>query len=414
MSQGILAPDGPGYQALIFPNTTRINDRVLSKIREYDEAGLPIIFIGTSQYSLPRAPSQDETVSGLDGLIRHRKNIHHIRSISELPDILSQLMIEPRVSFVAPIESVYSVQRADLSTGKEYVWLFNDGNTSSTFVAEFHVDKGLKPFLLNAWNGDITPLGRYQLTNTGFRIPLTLNPDETIIIAFTYSELETCTWVTDVTGAVEEVKYTSGKQLVANLKGPSTILLNNGTSYKFNATPPGNVNLSRWDIEIEDWHGDPNNTASIETLIKSHKFQGQILLPWKDLKKSLENVSGVGTYTTTFTVPDIPNIGAYLYVGPILNTMRVWVNGNPLPTFPADNARMDISGFISRGKENEIKVEVTTTLYNRIRADADSLLAIGLPLSTIAPTYANAERQSYGLLGPVGIDWVISEKLHLD
>ena len=136
--------------------------------------------------------------------------------------------------------------------------------------------------------------------------------------------------------------------------------------------------------------------------------------PWKNLIKTLENVSGVGTYTTSFKVPDIPDIGAYLSVGPIFNTMRVWVNGNLLPTYPADNSKMDISDFISRGKENFIKIEVTTTLYNRLRADADKLLAIGMPLSMMAPTFADGERQNYGVLGPVLINWVIGKKLNLE
>ncbi|KAJ5823670.1 hypothetical protein N7447_006010 [Penicillium robsamsonii] len=65
MSQGLLAPDGPSYQALIIPNATRINDKVLSKCKEYAEAGLPIIFMEASPYSLPRVPSQNETVTAL-------------------------------------------------------------------------------------------------------------------------------------------------------------------------------------------------------------------------------------------------------------------------------------------------------------------------------------------------------------
>ncbi|KAL4944149.1 hypothetical protein BDV06DRAFT_233866 [Aspergillus oleicola] len=396
VSQGLLAPNGPSYQALIFPNASCLSDRTLSKIREYDEASLPIIFIGTSKCLLGA------------------KNVHRINSITELPDLLSQLKIKPRVSFAAPTKSVHLAQRVEPSTGREYVWLFNDESVPSTFVAEFHVGKSLRPSLLNTWNGDITPLARYQVTNTSVRIPVTLNPGETTIIAFEDAGRETPIWVTDATGAVEEVKYTSGKDLVANLKGPSTIVLNNGTRYTFNITLPRNINLSRWDIEIEDWHGDSNNTASIKTLVKSHKFQCQYLRPWKDLSKSLKDVSGVGIYTTTFDVPDIPNIGAYLFVGPILNTMRVWVNGKPLPTFPADYARMDISSFVSQGKKNEMRVEVTTTLYNRVRADANRLIALGHPLATMAPTFANAERQSYGLLGPVGIDWVIRKQVNLD
>jgi hypothetical protein len=414
VKKGIFAPEGPGYQALIFPSGTLISDQTRAKITDFDKAGLPVIFIGTSWYTSPQATSQVKDISGLNSILGDGDNIHHIVSTSQLPDLLSRLGIVPRVAFVEATESIYSVQRVHPITETKFVWLFNDGNHSSTFVAEFSGHKAMKPFHLNAWNGEITPLGRYQLTDSGVRIPLTLKHDETIILAFMSSEVESSTWVTDVTGAVEEVKFTSDKQLVVNLKGPSTIILNNGTTYKFNATIPSATNLSTWDIEIEDWHGNSKNTASIETLVTLHKFSGQHLKPWKDISKPLEKVSGVGTYTTNLTVPDIPNIGAYLSVGPIFNTLRVWVNEKLLPTFPVDNAKVDISEFLTRGEQNVVKVEVTTTLYNRVRADADNLLAVGMPLSTMAPTFADSESQDYGLLGPVWIDWVIGEKMNLD
>lgn len=413
MTEGILASDGPGYQALIFLSNMTISDNTLSKIKEFDRAGLTMVFVGGPEYISSKGLRKHKFPAS-DGLLKHGKNIHHISSTSQLPKLLSHLGIKPRVSFAGPTDSVYSVQRVDPATRTRYSWLYNDGNTSASFVAEFSVPKDMKPFLLNAWNGEITALATYQLTGSGIRIPLILNPGETMILAFTASGMESKNWVTDVTGAVEEVKYTRDEQIMVNLKGHSKVVLDNGKVHNFNVTVPKATNLSIWDIEIEDWHGDPKNTSSIETLITLQKFQDQPLKPWQDLIKTLENVSGVGTYTTSFKVPDIPDIGAYLTVGPIFNTMRVWVNGNLLPTYPADNSKMDISDFISRGKENFIKIEVTTTLYNRLRADADKLLAIGMPLSMMAPTFADGERQNYGVLGPVLIDWVIGKKLNLE
>lgn len=412
VTEGILASDGPGYQALIFLKNMAIGDETLSKIKEFDRSGLPVIFVGPQEH-ISSQVRKHKSPAAFDGLLKQGKNIHHVNSTSQLPDLLSHLGVKPRVYFAEPTDSVYSVQRADFTTGTEYTWFYNNGNASSSFIAEFSVPKDMKPFLLNAWNGEIIPLATYQLTSSGIRLSLTLNPDETIILAFAASETEN-TWVTDITGSVEEVKYTCDEQIMVNLKGPSKVVLSNGNIHNLNATVPSAANLSTWDIEIEDWHGDPDNTSSIETLITLHKFQGQPLKSWKDLSKILENVSGVGTYTTSFKVPDVPGIGAYLSVGPIFNTMRVWVNGNLLPSYPADNAKIDISDFISRGKENAIKIEVTTTLYNRLRADADSLLTIGMPLSMMAPTFADGERQNYGVLGPVTIDWVIGKKLDLE
>jgi hypothetical protein len=68
---------------------------------------------------------------------------------------------------------------------------------------------------------------------------------------------------------------------------------------------------------------------------------------------------------------------------------------------------VDISDRLRRNKSNSIEIEVSTTLYNRLKADVNSTLVMGYPLSMSYPEFASAENQEYGLQGPVVIDWVV-------
>src|SRR5262249_51925062 len=118
------------------------------------------------------------------------------------------------------------------------------------------------------------------------------------------------------------------------------------------------------------------------TLHATHSLTLDGLKAWSDIPE-LADVSGVGTYTTTF---NWSGGGAYLDLGEVFDTYRVSVNGVALP--PADqlNTTVDVGAYLKPG-ENTISVEVATTLLNRLRA------------GDVA--YANATRQKYGLIGPV-------------
>jgi hypothetical protein len=72
------------------------------------------------------------------------------------------------------------------------------------------------------------------------------------------------------------------------------------------------------------------------------------------------------------------DIDAYLSVSPILNILRVWVNGDRVGPFGADSVKVDISDRLRRSRVNTIKIRVLTTIYNRLKADVGSTLVMGI------------------------------------
>jgi hypothetical protein len=393
---------------LVFLNDTRIDDKVLSKVKEFSHAGLPVFFVGDVQ-SPPLSPQPNETGNTSDmveELIKNN-NIHHVSTYDELPAALEMAEIIPRVQIDAVNSSVLSVYRTEPESGIDYIWLFNNAAVATTFTADFRVH-GRLPFSLNAWTGTPRPIARYSFSDNRLRIPLTLQPFETTIIALKPLTVARPPWVAYSTDLVEAVNYNRDGRLVASLKGPAVVTINGTENKTLSAVVPSPTELKHWDLEIHDWRAIPNDTT-IEPQILVHKFANQSLLPWNDISPELEAMSGIGIYSAKFAVPNIKSIGGFLSVGAIFHTLRAWVNGHQLDPFGADGVKVDITPYIHRGGNNTIRIEVSTTLYNRLKADVDTIWQMGTPLSVLAPTYADSESQAYGLLGPVVIDWVVNK-----
>jgi hypothetical protein len=119
------------------------------------------------------------------------------------------------------------------------------------------------------------------------------------------------------------------------------------------------------------------------------------------------HVSGLGTYTAAFKLPEPWNEdnGAVLKLtGTGGNSLAVYVNGKKIP--PVDYSRLeaDITSFLVKG-ENSIKVEVSTTLNNRLAArhyfdnihDTSGIMIEG------KPRIVEFGVLDYGLTGPAGI-----------
>ncbi|MBQ3289867.1 MAG: hypothetical protein IJH50_10690, partial [Kiritimatiellae bacterium] len=95
------------------------------------------------------------------------------------------------------------------------------------------------------------------------------------------------------------------------------------------------------------------------------------LVPWKDLPGVSEegrSFSGTATYTTTVSLEAKPEGALQLDLGDVRDFARVFVNGREVAALWAKPYRCDIAPFARKG-DNEIKVEVTSTWFNRLAYD---------------------------------------------
>ncbi|MDO4337779.1 MAG: hypothetical protein Q4C91_06785 [Eubacteriales bacterium] len=143
------------------------------------------------------------------------------------------------------------------------------------------------------------------------------------------------------------------------------------------------ITLDKWNLTVEDWHAGEKvyvtedrglGYESTEVYWTTEKTAIEVgeteLLPWKEIEAVGEEVSGIGHYTTTFTLPDdwSESNGAVLSIDTLYgNTAAVYVNGEKAPGFDFVGRTLDISELLTAG-ENTIEIEVSTTLKNRMIA----------------------------------------------
>lgn len=429
VENGILAPNRQSFKALIFSNASAITPSGAAQVQTFASAGLPIFFVGatTNLTSIGQEPGAaaavTTTIAAL--LSSNLANVHTVATSADLPAALASAGIQPRVSF-ANATSWYSFwRRGGDDDGLDYAFVYNDAAEAQTVDVTFATAG--TPYVFDAWTGAVAPVLQYTTTTGGSgtttTIPLTLASNQTTILAFASANATSddsllpaapATHVTAATGGLARLTTTSsdsGSGIAAYLTGPASLTLSSGEALNLTASPPPATTLAAWDIAIADWHRT-DDSFSMATDVTWHNYTNTTLAPWTELDGgeggTLDGVSGVGTYRTTFSTPagGDDSLGAILSLGPVANSMRAWVNGVSVGPLDVAGAVADVSGLV-RGGVNEVVVEVTTTLFNRIKADGNATWSVGVTANEENDAYyeVNAAKV-YGLLGPVVVTWV--------
>ncbi|WP_270738707.1 glycosyl hydrolase [Massilioclostridium coli] len=170
-----------------------------------------------------------------------------------------------------------------------------------------------------------------------------------------------------------------------------------GTPYELNAWDGSiqPVSINSWTLSVESWHpgDDPSNNAIIaKTMLEPVSME--TLIPWRDIQ-GMENVSGIGRYSTTVTMETVADHVVF-DLGKVANSsFRIAVNGMDLPPANQFDTKVDLAPYLRQG-ENTITVTTASTLIN-------AALVNGL-ISPIWQFTGDAEPvpQDYGMLGNQG------------
>ncbi|KAI0468585.1 hypothetical protein F4859DRAFT_524163 [Xylaria cf. heliscus] len=424
---GILAPVGPAYKGIVFDKQTKITATAAQQVKTFAEAGLPIFIIGQTNFSSPGCNS--ENAARVERIMAEVLAMNNsgtvISSASELPAALAILEVRPRVRFSGENATRwYSFWR---STDKgEFAFLYNDGNQTETKEVNFEGVVNKVPYVIDAWTGLTHPLLLYWSEDTNIIVPVTLVPDQTIIIAFVHQDSDISSIpkppssvATAISSGVKSLAYApteSGNHMLAYLSyGQSTIKLSSRRTLDYTAQPPSPLQLSAWNITIQEWHST-DDKFSMETAITTHTFTNSKLDSWKNLNpEALTNAGGIADYVVGFTTPARSNtgrqLGALLHLGAIKDSIRVWVNSEQLPPIDITSASdvvLDISNYVAAGgATNQLRVELASTLYNYVRANADYIWTFGIAASVAnAAYYEGNPPLDYGLIGPAWVEWL--------
>jgi hypothetical protein len=396
---GRLAPSGPAYKALVIDRQESMPLASAQQIVGFAARGLPVIVVGEPPSRIPgyagtaaATAKRDARIAQLMAELLARPNVHRVDAAVDVANALASIAIAPAVSSTAG--SIRSVHRVEGNT--EYYYLHNDSDTPASATVSLSGPSGGVPYSLDAWTGVVEPLAEYTLRGGRVETDLELGSHESAIIAIAprswlgYEAPEARLHATETT-ADRVVRTQRGLAARAGRAGSFETRLSDGSPVRTTAAGlPDAIKLPTWDLSVDDWQPAKPGQRSDHTNHVEWAFKGTALKPWSAIPQ-IADASGIGTYTTTLTLPKAWSRadGAYLDLGALgPGSFRVRVNGKSIGVANQLSDVLDLGSRLSPGK-NAIEVEVATPLINRVRVfQAD---------------YANQLRQDYGLLGPVSL-----------
>lgn len=425
----MLAEDGPALSAFIVDNSTNITAEAVSRLLEYADQGFAVLFVGGLPQTSPyysSAATEAYIKQGVLDLLSY-PTVRNLSSEAEVVLALQDLGISPAASNLSPCPILYT-HRYDADDHVDYYWAYNsDLNNSHATQASLR-GSGV-PFILDAWTGTISPVLNYTLESDRTTLWLELRSNQSTIIALAPEDFFPgisipSVHVTSSSNVSSLHLSPDGSSLIARSyvsARQATLSLSDGRNLTLRAprpatatVPAAEIKLGPWHLTVQDWLPNPAPWTNYSSVFAYHYVVLDELVPWYNIS-GLEDVSGVGTYVTEFMWPlessglanssagNISSVsgeagqrvaGALLDLGPVLNTVRLWVNGEWTGPVDVWDAVVDIGQYLVNGT-NEVRVETSSTLRNR-------LLQANVTQSWEQAQYSETYGpRPYGLVGPV-------------
>jgi hypothetical protein len=367
--------------------------------------GLPIYIVGTVPNTTVGATGQQEVSANIAKLLEH-ESVH----VSSTDDFSASTLVSDGIPARASISGssdtsrLFTLWKSDAERNFEYIYFYNAG-TDTIFNVSFAVSPFSKPFIMDAVTGKQIPIALFDITSNGITTEICLKSNQTTIIAFQSSQDGDCGMHAVARSAnVDNVYFGETGTLEAWVKDSSEawVTLSNGTQVTLSATDnydPHVSTLGPWDLTVEAVGPSASNDLAGETATIDIGML-ENLVSWTEIA-AIQNASGLGIYDTKFEWTRDEESAVIISFGPVLNTLKAWINGRQIPPIDPANPTADITSFVV-DETNEIRVEVTTTLFNAVKANVDRVFSIGYGPQT--PTYYTDEDwQESGLIGPVEI-----------
>ena len=392
---GVVQPDGPGYQALIVYQEALDAD-VARRLLDWARSGLRVLLVhGASELKLlterlythhPRAAAR---TPGLDG--RDEELAAIVRELVALPTVaeaddpsstlaeLRGLGVSGRAEFASENRSVLTHLREDGDLLHVYAYHFLDETAEPTTVGLTLPGHGTA-YRIDHWSGAVRRHAAARAEGDRTVVEATLRPGEVALFTL------------DRSASPEDVIETRSEIL---------------------------TEIPEWSIRVESWDaGEPElitedrglgyETREIRptTAVAVHDAGTGTLRPWKDIPGIGAEVSGVAEYSASAVLDASAESRLVLDLGSTAGGLgAVRVNDGPWRGFDTSAPRVDIGDDVVDGR-NEIRVRVASSLNNRLIArgyyDEDTDIVAGMLLGRTDPQQTSV--RDHGLLGPVRIE----------
>jgi len=401
VKNGAIDPTGGGYQAFVLTHLLNCNTMPLDTaetILKYAENGVPIIAV--SRGSIPTRTmsfgtlDRDGELADIFKKIDAMGKLTVIDSQDQLVETLNRLGIMPDTK-KEESSRIVSNQQVSSDSGIRYYYLFNYATDDDNMAVSqpIHLKGTGTPYRMDLWGGKVSELANYVVTEDGYTtVDVSLAPNETCMIAI-LPESSNRVHAMDLSRNLSCAYDEDGALVLkATRDGAYDVTMSDGTNSTVDAKGvAAPVSLNAWNLTVSSWYSDDYTSTDIEhgarVLKKDLQANIDSLKPWSEIEGIGKGVSGVGTYSTTFTL-DGGFDGATLNLGDVYDTVLVYLNGHQV-FVNQTSLTADLGGYLVEGGNNLVVV-APSDLQNVILANGGE----------------NASRdayQEYGLLGPVTV-----------
>ena len=334
VTDGVLAKEEVGYKALLIPKVRSLEKADFEILKNYAEAGLPIVFIGNlPQYAFSHIWDEgdfDKAVAELNEL----HNVYYVARESELLELLDTAHVVPSIK-KCPERLRYS-SRED-ATGTRYYYLLNWSEEPLSKTITLTGDG--QAYALNPWSGEIGMMTS-EAVHDGIEVTLNLGPNEPYIIAVStenLSEADARQYGVKATEIVVEPKL---DELVIKSFGPGEDVLK------------------------------PQNSKITEVALASRE-----LVAWEELDFSDEmlkqlkvdsgfDLSGIAEYSFSFEAKGKSATLTYEHGDDMIT--GIWINDEQVKGINHCRDIIALDGMLRDG-ENSLRIRLVSPLNNRMK-----------------------------------------------
>ncbi|GAA3879909.1 glycosyl hydrolase [Tessaracoccus defluvii] len=391
-ADGLVQPDGPGYQALIVYQEALDAD-VAAKLLAEARAGLRILLVNNvrelrshmnrlqtvhpgAALRTPGLDGRDEELAATMATLRALPTVAEIDDPAQTVAALRGLGVAGRAEFTTDNPNVLTYLRddGDLTHLYAYNFLYETGETTEV---SFSLDGVGAAHRIDPWTGTVLDHPAEERDGRTV-VTLTLAPGETALLTLDRSQ-------TPAPGAAPAVEV---------LAEPAS-----------------------WGIVVEGWDEGPYETITEDrglgyittevrptTAITRHVAGSDRLAPWSELDGVGSGISGVGEYVTEFTLGEITTGRYLLSLGSTCGGLgSVSLNDSAPVGFDTSVPVVDVTGLVVAGT-NRLVVRVSSSLNNVLLARGyyDDLPDVASQLSGMEELQRTHVRD-YGLVGPVRV-----------
>ncbi|MDR1455325.1 MAG: glycoside hydrolase family 2, partial [Tannerella sp.] len=307
---------------LVLPPQDDIRPEVFAKIERFADAGLPVIATvrPVRSPSLENYPEADRQVQAIAARLWEGKKI---RTTTVEALFRNDLNLPPDFVATAP-----AIQYSHRKYGDTDIYFLTNQSDSRVQASPVFRVSGKQPELWHPVTGHVRTLPAYEsVSDATTAVPLQLEASESVFVVFR-----------------TEAKPASTNGLAANFPEQKTVA----------------EIRSAWTVAFES---DEIKRGPAQPVV----FEK--LSDWsKHADERIRYFSGTAVYRNTFDLGQKPAGELYLDLGRVTAMAKVRINGQYAGGAWTAPYRIDITPYVSAGK-NEIEIEVVSTWANRIIGD---------------------------------------------